>query len=106
MEPPGVDEKTVKGLGSQMSAPAIQNGIDRNLHHLTGPAHSGVSAVAKRPSEADAEAGGQWLADAKAGGQRPADVEGEGQRSEGQQASESKSGGPRPVESEPELEDQ
>ncbi len=53
-----------------------------------------MSALAERPTDADAEVGGQEEA-AKA----------EGQRSEGQRGPESKSGGLRPTGSEPELED-
>ncbi len=56
--------------------------------------HLGVSALAKKPRDADAEAGGQGEISRV-----------EGQRSEGQRGPESKSEGPRPVRSGPELED-
>ncbi len=89
-----------KGPGSQMSAPAIRSGIDRKLHHLARPAHSGVSALAERPRDVEAEAGGQRLADAEAGGLRSG-----GLRSGGQRVPESASRGPRPAGSGSELED-
>ncbi len=79
-----MDEKTAKGPGSQMSAPAIRSGIDQKLHRLARPAHSGVSAPAEKPRDAEAEAGSQRPADVEAGGQRPADVEAGGLRSRGQ----------------------
>ncbi len=44
--------------------------IDRKLHHLTRPMHSGVSAPAKRPTDVEAEVGGQRPVDAEAGGLR------------------------------------
>ncbi len=53
-----MDEKMDKGPGSQMSAPAIRSEIDRKLHCLAGPAHSGVSAPVERPRDADAKAKG------------------------------------------------
>ncbi len=84
-----MDKKTAKGPGSQMSAPAIRSRIDRKLHRLAKPAHSGVSAPAERPRDAKAEAGGQRPADAEAGdlrsgSQRLADPEAGGLRSGGQ----------------------
>ncbi len=100
-----MDEKTAKGSGSQMSAPAIRSGIDRKLHRLTRPAHSGVSAPAKRPRDVKAEAGGQRPADAEAGGQRPADAKAGGLRSGGQRGQESELRGPRSAGLGPELED-
>ncbi len=90
-----MDEKTAKGPGSLMSAPAIRSGIDRKLHRLARPAHSGVSAPAERLRDAEAEVGGQ----------RPADAEARGLRSGGQRGPESESRGPRPAGSGPELED-
>ncbi len=75
----------------------------RKLHCLAEPVHSGVSAPAERPRDAEVEAGGQRRADAEVGGPRPADAG--GQRSEGQRGSESESGGPRAAGSGPELED-
>ncbi len=90
-----MDEKTAKGPGSQMSAPAIRSGIDWKLHRLARPMHSGVSTPAERPRDAKAEVGGQ----------RPADVEARGLRSGGQRGQESELGGPRPAGSGPELED-
>ncbi len=65
------------------------------LHRLVGPTPLGVSALTRRPRDADAEARVQKLAD----------VEVEGQRSEGQRGPESKSGGPIPAGLGPELED-
>ncbi len=84
-----MDEKTAKKPGFQMSAPTIRSGIDRKLHRLAKPVHSGVSAPAERPRDAKAEARGQRPADAeagglKSGGQRPADDETGGLRSGGQ----------------------
>ena len=77
-----MDEKTAKKPDSQMLALAglildtwllrKQLGHQRKLHRLAGPAHSGVSAPAERPRDADAEAGGQRPADAEAGGHRSA----------------------------------
>ncbi len=90
-----MDEKTAKGPGSQMSAPAIRSGIDWKLHRLAKPAHSGVSAPSERLRDVEAEAGGQ----------RPTDAEARGLRLGGQRGPESESGGPRPVGSGPELED-
>ncbi len=95
-----MDEKTAKGPGSQMSAPAIRSAIDRKLHRFARPAHSGVSAPAERPKDVEAETGGQRPADAEAGGLRSG-----GLRSGGQRGPESESGGPRPAGSGPELED-
>ncbi len=105
MEPLGVDEKTAKRPGSQMSAPAIWNKIDQKLHRLARLVYSGVSTPTEKAKDVKAEAGGQKPADVKAGDQRPADVEAEGQRSEGQRVSESELEGPRPAGSRPELED-
>ncbi len=65
----------------------------KKLHRLAGPAHLGVSALAERPRDVEAETGGP----------RPADAG--GQRSEGQRSPESESEGPRPAGSGPELED-
>ncbi len=79
-----MDEKTAKGPGSQMSAPAIRSGIDRRLYHLARPAHSGVSTPAERPRDAEAEAEDQRPSDVEAGGPRPADAEAGGLRSGGQ----------------------
>ncbi len=79
-----MDEKTAKGPGSQMSAPAIRSGIDRKLHRLARAAHSGVSAPAERPRDAEAEAGGQRPADAEAGGLRSGGLRSGGLRSGGQ----------------------
>ncbi len=82
-----------------MSALAIRSGIDRKLHRLARPAHSGVSVPAERPRDVETEAGGQRPADAEARGLRSG-----GLRSGGQKGPESKSGGPRPAASGPELE--
>ncbi len=100
-----MDEKTAKGPGSQMSVPAIRSGIDRKLHRLARPAHSGVSAPAERPRDAEAEARGQKPANAKAGGLRSGGLRSGGLRSGGQRGPESELGGLRPAGSGPELED-
>ncbi len=90
-----MDEKTAKGPGSQMSAPAIQSRIDRKLHRLARPAHSGVSAPAERPRDAEAEAGGQRPANTEAGGQKPADAETGGLKPADTEAGGLRSGGQR-----------
>ncbi len=69
-----MDEKMAKGPSSQMLAPAIQSGIDRKLHRLTSPAHSGVSAPVKRPRNVEVEAEGQKPADTESGGLRLGDL--------------------------------
>ncbi len=84
-----MDERTAKEPGSQMSAPAIQSGIDWNLHHFARPVYSEVSTPAERPRDVEAEVGGQRPADAevgslRSGGQKPADTEAGGLRSGGQ----------------------
>ncbi len=78
-----MDEKTAKGPGSQMSALAIQSGIDRKLHHLVRPAYSGVSALAERPRDVEVEVEGQKLADAEAGSLRLGGLRSGGLRSGG-----------------------
>ncbi len=78
-----MDEKTAKRPGSQMSVPAIRSGIDRKLHRLARPAHSGVLAPAERSRDAEAEAGGQRPADAEAGGLRSGSLRSGGLRSGG-----------------------
>ncbi len=90
-----MDEKTAKGPGSQMSAPAIRSGIDRKLHRLTRPVHAGVLTPAERPRDVEAEAGGQRPADAEAGGQRPANIEARGPRPADAEARDLRSGGQR-----------
>ncbi len=67
-----------------MSAPTIRSGIDRKLHSLARPAHSGVSVLAERLRDAEVEVGGQKSADAKAGGLRSGGLSSEGLRSGGQ----------------------
>ncbi len=69
-----MDEKTAKGLSSQMSAPAIRSGINWKLHCLAKPAHSGVSAPTERPRDAEVEARGQRPVDAEVGGLRSGDL--------------------------------
>ncbi len=64
------DRKTAKGPGSHMLVPAIRNGIDRKLYRLARPTHSGVSALAEKPRNIEAEAGGQRPADTEAGSPR------------------------------------
>ncbi len=103
MEPPGVDEKKAKRSLLSDASTSIRSGIDRKLHRLAGPVHSGVSAPAERPRDIEVEAGGQRPADAEAGGQKLADAG--SQRSEGQRGSESKSRGPGPARSGTKLED-
>ncbi len=63
-----MDEKMSKGPGFQMSAPAIQSGIDRKLHRLARPTHSGVSAPAERSRDVEAKTRGQRPPDAEVGG--------------------------------------
>ncbi len=63
-----------------MLAPVIQFRIDQKLYCLTGPAHLGVLALAKRLRDVKAETGGPRLVDAevgdlRSGGQKSADVE-------------------------------
>ncbi len=62
-----------------MSAPAIRSEIDRKLHCLARPAHSGVSAPAERLRDVEAEAGGQRPADAEVGGLRSGGLKSRGQ---------------------------
>ncbi len=92
-----MDEKTAKGPGSQMPAPAIQSEINRKLHCLARPAYLGVSTLAERPRDVEAEVGGQRLADAKI---RRSKIK-KSKRS----GPESESGGSRPAGSGPERED-
>ncbi len=90
-----MDEKAAKRPGSQMSAPAIRSKIDRKLHCLAKPVHSGVSALVEKLKDAKAEVEGQ----------RPAGAEAKGRRLGGQRGQESKLGDPRAARSGLELED-
>ncbi len=63
-----------------MLAPAIQSGVDRKLHCLARPTYSGVSALAERLRDVEAEARGQRPADAEAGGLRSGDLRSRDQR--------------------------
>ncbi len=71
-----------KGLGSQMSAPAIQSGIDRKLHRLARPAYSGVLVLAEKLRDVKVEAGGQRPADAKIEGLRSGGLGSESQKNQ------------------------
>ncbi len=95
----------LKATSGEKTARPGSHGVvaSRKLHCLARPAHSGVSAPAERPRDAEIEVGGQRPADAEAGGPRPSDTG--GQRSEGQRDPESELGGPRLARSGPELED-
>ncbi len=75
-----MDEKTAKGPGSQMSALAIRSEIDRKLHRLARPAHSGVSAPAERSRDVEAEAGGQRPTDIEVGGLKSGGLRSGGQK--------------------------
>ncbi len=70
-----MDKKTTKGPGSQISALAIRSGIDQKLHCLVRPVHSGLSALAEKPRDAEAKVRGQRPADVEAEGPRLADAE-------------------------------
>ncbi len=78
-----------------MSALAIQSGIDRKLHGLTRPAHSGVSAPTERSRDAEAEAGGQRPADAEARDLRSGGIRSGGLKSGSLRSGGLKSGGLR-----------
>ncbi len=65
-----MDGKTATGPDSQMLAPASLFEINQKLHHLTGPAYSGVLTPAKKPKDVEVEARSQRIADVKARGLR------------------------------------
>ncbi len=70
MELLGVDEKTAKGSGSQISAIAIRSGIDWKLHCLARPMHSRMSTLVEKPRDIEVKVGGQRPVDAEVGGPR------------------------------------
>ncbi len=103
MEPLSRWEDSQRAWLSNVSISFIQSRIDWKLHHLAGPAHSGVSALAERLRDVEVEAGSKRSADAEAESQKL--VNAEGQRPEDQRGPESKSRSPRPAGSGPKLDD-
>ncbi len=63
-----------------MLALAIQSGIDWKLYYFTRPVYLGVSALAERPRDVEAEAGGQRPANAGVRGLKSGGLRLRGQR--------------------------